>query len=98
MFKKSVQMLAVSAIALCVLTAGVSAQSVLMTKRVNVDFDFHAGKKLMPAGEYEFKLIPNNSHRLVQVRNIKTGAFATIASVPNRNAKDAKLGEISFNK
>jgi hypothetical protein len=98
MFKKSMKMLAVSALALCALTAGASAQSVLMTKKVSVDFDFYAGKKLMPAGEYEFKLIPNHSHRLVQVRNTKTGAFSTIASVPNQNTRNAKPGEIKFNK
>jgi hypothetical protein len=98
MLKKSVQLLAVSALVLCALTAGASAQSALMTKKVSVDFDFYAGKKLMPAGNYEFKLIPNNSHRLVQVRNTKTGAFSTIASVPNQNTNSAKPGEIKFNK
>src|SRR5262245_6516548 len=98
MVKKSVQMLAVSALVLCALTAGASAQSALMTKKVSVDFDFYAGKKLMPAGEYEFKLTPNHSHRLVQVINTKTGALSIVASMPNQNTKNAKPGEIKFNK
>ncbi|MGE0128791.1 MAG: hypothetical protein AB7U82_11990 [Blastocatellales bacterium] len=99
MLKRSFQMLAVSVIALCALTASASAQAVAISERVKVDFDFYAGKKLMPAGEYEFKLAPNHqTHRLVQIRQIGGDAFATIPSVQNMNRKNVESGAIVFNK
>ncbi|MCG3164023.1 MAG: hypothetical protein JMDDDDMK_05489 [Acidobacteria bacterium] len=99
MLKRSFQMLAVSVIALCALTASASAQAVAVSTRVNVDFDFYAGKKLMPAGEYEFRLMPNHqTTRLVQIRQIGGDAFATISSVSNLNRKGAKPGDVVFNK
>ena len=99
MFNKSVRMLAVSAFVLCALTVGASAQAPIMTNKVSIEFDFYAGKKLMPAGQYEFKLTPNHqTQKLIQIRNVKTGSVATIPSVPNFNTKNAKPGEIVFNK
>jgi len=99
MFKRSVQLLAVSALVLCAVTASASAQSSVVSKNVKVDFDFYAGKKLMPAGEYEFKLSPNHqTHKLVHVRQVGGKANAIVASVPNLNTKGAKPGEIVFNK
>jgi hypothetical protein len=99
MIKRSLQVLAVSAIALCALTAGASAQSLIVAKKVKVEFDFYAGKKLMPAGEYEFKLTPNHqTHKLVQVRQLDGSAIATITSVPSSSFKSLKPGAIVFNK
>ena len=99
MFKRSVQVLAVSAFVLCALTAGASAQSLAVAKKVKVDFDFYAGKKLMPAGEYEFNLSPNHqTHKLVHVRRIDGDANAIVTSVPSSNLKGLKPGAIVFNK
>jgi hypothetical protein len=99
MFKRSFQVLAVSAFVLCALTAGASAQSLLVAKKVKVDFDFYAGKKLMPAGEYEFKLTQNNqTHNLVLVRRIDGDANAIVTSVPGSNRKSLKPGSVVFNK
>ncbi|MCI0663048.1 MAG: hypothetical protein L0220_18440 [Acidobacteria bacterium] len=99
MFKRSIQLLAVSAITLFALTAGASAQAQPITKKVKVDFDFYAGKKLMPAGEYEFQLAPNQqTHKLVHIRQIDGNANAIISSVPNQNRKNYKPGAIVFNR
>jgi len=99
MFKRSVQILAVSALVLCALTAGASAQSPLVAKKVKIDFDFYAGKKLMPAGEYEFELTPiHQSHKLVRIRQTDGGANAIVSSVPGSNLKSLKPGSIIFNK
>jgi len=99
MFKRSLQILAVSALVFCALTAGASAQSLIVAKKVKIDFDFYAGKKLMPAGEYEFKLIPNpQTRKLVQVRQIGGAASAIVASVPGSNVKELKPGSIVFNR
>jgi hypothetical protein len=99
MFKRSFQVLAVSALVLCALTGGASAQSLLVAKKVKVDFDFYAGKKLMPAGEYEFKLAPNQqTHNLVHVRRIDGDANAIVTSVHASNRKSLKPGSVVFNK
>jgi hypothetical protein len=99
MLKRSVQALAVSTLVLCALTAGASAQSILTTRKVSIDFDFYAGKKLMPAGDYEFKLTGNNQAQgLVQVRNVNTGAVMILPSLGNRNTKIVRPGSIVFNK
>lgn len=99
MFKRSFQVLAVSAFVVCALTAGASAQSLLVAKKVKVDFDFYAGKKLMPAGEYEFKLTPNHqTHNLVHVRRIDGDANAIVTSVHASNKRNLKPGSVVFNK
>jgi len=99
MLKKSFQVLAVSALVLCALTVGASAQSIDVAKKVKVDFDFYAGKKLMPAGEYEFKLTPNHqTQKLVHVRQIDGDAVAIVTSMPGSNSKSLKPGSIVFNK
>ena len=99
MFKRSLQILAVSALVLSALTAGASAQSLVVAKKVKIDFDFYAGKKLMPAGEYEFKLTPNHqTHKLVQIHQIGGDANAIVASVPSLNVKELKPGAIVFNR
>jgi hypothetical protein len=99
MFKRSFQVLAVSTLVLCALTAGASAQSLVVAKKVKVDFDFYAGKKLMPAGEYEFKLTPNHqTHKLVHVRRTDGDANAVVTSVPSSNLKGLNPGAIVFNR
>src|SRR5262245_36717693 len=99
MFKRSYQILAVSALVLCALTVGASAQSRVVANKVKVDFDFYADKKLMPAGEYEFMLSPNHlSYKLVHVRQINGDANAIVTSVPGSNLKGLKPGAIVFNK
>ncbi len=99
MFKKSVQVLAVSAFVLCALSAGASAQSLVLAKKVKVDFEFYAGKKLMPAGEYEFNLTPNHqTHKLVQIRRLDGDANAVVPSVPSSGFSNLKPGAIVFNK
>ncbi|HKQ75572.1 MAG TPA: hypothetical protein VJ810_17880 [Blastocatellia bacterium] len=99
MFKRSFQVLAVSALVLYALTAGASAQSLVAAKKVKVDFDFYAGKKLMPAGEYEFTLTPNHqTHKLVHIRRTDGDANAIVTSVPGSNLKGLQPGAIVFNK
>ncbi len=99
MLKRSFQILTVSAIVLCALTAGASAQSLVAAKKVKIDFDFYAGKKLMPAGEYEFKLTPNHQvSKLVHVRRSGGDANAVISSLQGSNVNGLKPGAIVFNK
>jgi hypothetical protein len=99
MLKRSIQTLVVSALVLCAFTAAASAQVVLTTRKVNVDFDFYAGKKLMPAGDYEFKVTPNSQAQgLVRVRNLSTGEVTILNSIGDRGVKNAKPGVIVFNK
>ena len=99
MVKRSFQVLAVSALVLCALTAGASAQSLVVAKKVKIDFDFYAGKKLMPAGEYEFTLTPNHqAYKLVHVRQVNGGANAIVSSVPSLNVKSLEPGAVVFNK
>jgi hypothetical protein len=99
MFKRSFQILTASALVLCALTAGASAQSLVVAKKVKIDFDFYAGKKLMPAGEYEFRLTPNHqTHKLVYVRRLGGDANAIVASMPTANVKSLKPGSIVFNR
>ncbi len=98
MIKKIFRILAVSTLVLTGLIATASAQEASMRK-VKIDFDFYAGKTLMPAGEYVVKLKSNTgSHKFILIQQVGGDARATLPSTPNQNRKELENGSITFNK
>ncbi len=99
MIRKMLRILAVSTLVLTGLIASASAQDIVGTKRVKIDFDFYAGKKLMPAGEYVIRLMPNTfSTKLILVQQVDGDKQAIIQSVLKHNSGNYKAGTILFNK
>jgi hypothetical protein len=99
MIKKVYKILAITTLILVTMVVGASAQEPTRTKNVRIDFDFYAGKKLMPAGDYIVSLMQNgNTQKLILVQQQDGNSQAIIASVPNRNKTDLKPGAILFNK
>jgi hypothetical protein len=99
MIKKVYQTLAVASLIAISLVAGASAQDPKRTKAVRIDFDFYAGKKLMPAGDYVVKLLENGStQKLILIQQQDGNSQAIMASVPNQNRADYQPGVILFNK
>jgi hypothetical protein len=99
MIKKVYKILAITTAILICIVVGASAQEATRTKQVKIDFDFYAGKKLMPAGDYIVSLLQNgNTQRLILIQRQDGNSQAIIASVPNRNKADLKPGAILFNK
>jgi len=99
MIKQSYKILAAVSLISITLVASVSAQDPTRTKVVRIDFDFYAGKKLMPAGNYVVKLMENgNTQKLILVQQQDGNSQAIIASVPNQNKADYQPGVILFNK
>jgi hypothetical protein len=96
--KKIFNMLAVSMLVLVGLAATASAQDGA-TKRVQIDFDFYAGKKLMPAGEYVIKLKQNTgTHKYILVKQVKGDGLAIVPSVPSSTRDYLETGSVRFNK
>jgi hypothetical protein len=99
MIKKVYKILAITTLILIGMVVGASAQEPTRTKNVRIDFDFYAGKKLMPAGNYIVSLMQNgNTQKLILVQQQNGNSQAIIASVPNRNKGDLKPGAILFNR
>jgi hypothetical protein len=99
MIKKVYKILAITTLILIGMVVGASAQEPTRTKNVRIDFDFYAGKKLMPAGDYIVSLMQNgNTQKLIFVQQQDGHSQAIIASVPNRNKGDLKPGAILFNR
>jgi hypothetical protein len=99
MIKKVYKILAITTAILICMVVGASAQEATRTKSVRIDFDFYAGKKLMPAGAYIVSLVRNNdTQKLILIQQQDGKSQAIIASVPNRNKADLKPGAILFNK
>jgi hypothetical protein len=98
MIRKLSRILAVATLVLTGMIAVASAQEPA-TKKVKIDFDFFAGKQLMPAGEYIIKLKSNTtSHKFILVQQVDGSAQATVATVPNQNRRELEQGSITFNK
>ena len=89
-----------SMLVLAGLVVSASAQTTtFMSKRTKVDFDFYAGKKLMPAGEYIVKLSPAGSqHKLVVLQQIDGDAYTTVPTVPGVNKTNLPPGSVTFNR
>jgi hypothetical protein len=99
MIKKVYKILAITTAILICIVVGASAQEATRTKQVKIDFDFYAGKKLMPAGDYIVSLLQNGqTQRLILIQQQDGDSQAIIASVPNLNKADLKPGAILFNK
>jgi hypothetical protein len=99
MIKKVYKILAITTLIFICIVVGASAQAPTRTRNVRIDFDFYAGKKLMPAGVYIVSLLQNNNTQkliLIQQQNGKSQAI--IASVPTRNDDERVPGAIIFNK
>jgi hypothetical protein len=98
LMKKIFNILAVTTLVLTGLIATASAQEA-STKKVQIDFDFYAGKKRMPAGEYIVKLKQNTgTHKLIVVQQVKGGSQAVVASVPSQIKHKLDPGSITFNR
>jgi hypothetical protein len=100
MIKKAYKITALLSLILISLAATASAQVPTRTKQVRIDFDFYAGKKLMPAGEYTVSLLENgNTQKLILIQQLD-GKYSQsiVASVPNRNKADYQAGSIIFNR
>ncbi|MBO0719398.1 MAG: hypothetical protein J2P41_01140 [Blastocatellia bacterium] len=99
MVKKSYKIMAAVSVILISLVASVSAQNPTRTKEVRIDFDFYAGNKLMPAGNYVVRLLENGStQKSILVQQQDGNSQAIITSVPNRNKADYQPGVILFHK
>jgi hypothetical protein len=99
MVKKVYKILAITTLILICMVVGASAQEATRTKNVRIDFDFYAGNKLMPAGDYILSLLQNgNTQKLILIQQQDGNSQAVIASVPNRNKDDRQPGAILFNK
>ncbi|MCI0339158.1 MAG: hypothetical protein L0226_16420 [Acidobacteria bacterium] len=99
MIKKIFNILAISTLVVVGMVATASAQEPTRTKDVKIDFDFYAGKKLMPAGEYIVKLLPNTTtHKLILVQQVDGKKQSIVTSVPNQNKANFKPGVLVFNK
>jgi hypothetical protein len=99
MIKKVYKILAITTLIFIGIVVGASAQEPTRTKSVRIDFDFYAGKKLMPAGDYIVSLLSNgNTQKLILIQQQDGKSQAIIASVPNQNKADRKPGAILFNK
>jgi len=99
MMKKVFKILAITTLILICMVVGASAQEVNRTKSVRIDFDFYAGKKLMPAGDYIVSLLHNgNTQKLILIQQQDGKSQAIVTSVPNRNKGELKPGAILFNK
>ncbi len=92
------KVLAVVMLAVAGLVGTASAQDVSRTRPMQVNFEFHAGNRLMPAGEYEFQVISNGPQKLIRVREINTGRQAILSTVPSRNLQNLESGSVAFNK
>ena len=93
------RMLAVSTLVLAGMVTVASAQQTTQFEKVKIGFDFYAGSKLMPAGDYIVKLGPaDQSHKIVQIQQIKGNETAILMTVPNTNKRNLKPGAVSFNK
>ena len=98
MIKRISKILAVATFVLTGLIATASAQEGSIRK-VKVDFDFYAGNKLMPAGEYTVKLMSNNqTQKLIMVQQVDGDAHAMLISNPNANHANLESGSVVFNK
>jgi len=99
MIKRVYKILAITALILIGMVVGASAQEATRTRNVRIDFDFYAGKKLMPAGDYVVSLLQNsNMQKLILIQQQNGHSRAIVASVPNQNKDDWKAGTILFNK
>lgn len=99
MIRKSYKILATVSVILISLVAGVYAQNPTRTKEVRIDFDFYAGNKLMPAGNYVVKLLESGStQKLILVQQQDGNSQAIITSIPNWNKADYQPGVILFHK
>jgi hypothetical protein len=99
MIKRVYKILAITTAILICMVVGASAQEASRTKQVRIEFDFYAGKKLMPAGDYIVSLLQNSHTQKLILIQQQDGHFqAIIASVPNQNKADLKPGAILFNK
>lgn len=91
--------LAVAMMLTAVLLPTAAAQEPPKTRVIKIDFEFHAGKTVMPAGQYEFQLVSGNGpHKLVRVREINSEKQVLLTTVPNRNAQNLDNGSVGFNK
>lgn len=99
MIKKMLNILGVSVLVLTGLMATASAQDTSSTKTVKIDFDFYAGKKLMPAGEYRISLRSNTStHKMILIKQVNGDEQAILASVPYPNKTNYEPGSLVFNR
>jgi hypothetical protein len=99
MIRKVLRVLAVSTLVLTGLIASAAAQDTVGTRSVKIDFDFYAGKKLMPAGEYVIRLMPNTfSTKLILVQQLDGDKQAIIQSVLKHNNGKYQPGTILFNR
>ncbi len=99
MIKKVYKILAITTLIFISIVVGASAQESKKTKSVRIDFDFYAGKKLMPAGDYIVSLLlNNNTQKLILIQQQDGKSQAIIASVPTRNDEERSPGAIIFNK
>jgi hypothetical protein len=99
MIKRAYKILALTTLILIGMVVGASAQEATRTRNVRIGFDFYAGKKLMPAGDYIISLLHNgNTQRLILIQQQDGNSQAIIASVPNQNKADLKPGAVLFNK
>jgi len=62
------------------------AQTYTHTLRANIPFEFYAGDKLMPAGEYTVGI--NMNSRMVSIGDRATGGSAMILGLPDENWRE----------
>lgn len=81
------------------LVSTAAAQELPKTRAMKIDFDFYAGKTVMPAGEYEFQLVSSTGpHKLIRIREINSDKQVLLTAIPNRNAQNLDSGSVGFNK
>ncbi|MGE0101471.1 MAG: hypothetical protein AB7H86_20315 [Blastocatellales bacterium] len=76
-----------------------AAQEATRTRVMKIDFDFHVGKQLLSAGEYEFITVSNSGqHKLIRVREVNSDKQVIVATIPTRNDQKLDSGSVTFNK
>jgi len=99
MTKNIVRVLMLSAFVVAGLAMTASAQNPTFTKKTEIGFDFYIGSKQMPAGEYVFKFVGDETvHGVLLVQQVDGDAQMFVQTFPYQNTDNLKSGAIVFNK
>ena len=85
---------------LFILTTGLAIASRSQTPeyRAHIPFDFHAGSKTLPAGDYVIALVDFiESRNVLTIRETKNKGSQTIMFLP-KSAESVRSSEIAFNR
>lgn len=97
--KKMLQGLTLSALMAAGLAVSASAQSEVASTKVTVGFDFIAGNKQLPAGEYRIRIVDNDgSGKLLRVESLDGKHSAIITGIQSSNRAGLKADQVKFNK